>query len=213
MTRFFIRLLFFFIPNLLEISMDYTSYIPPSDYYIIDDESEEQMEDVAYQYGDIEKIIDFDSATEIPKVDSTMKIDSLMENLKIVSIDNGSKKYKKYTSEQVCMFVKIMQDEGTTVPRAAVRCGIPRQSAYRLLKEFNDSNGSVLPDFAPKAKNRGTKQKLSPQHTHFLIQYLDNHRSSTMGLTKDALLKQFPDIENISIPSLWKHVTIEPANV
>ncbi|KAI8641453.1 hypothetical protein BD408DRAFT_325096, partial [Parasitella parasitica] len=61
-------------------------------------------------------------------------------------------------------------------------------SAYRLLKEFNDSNGSVLPGFAPKAKNRGTKQKLFPQHTHFLIQYLDNHRSSTMGLTKDALL-------------------------
>ncbi|GAA5807048.1 hypothetical protein MFLAVUS_000398 [Mucor flavus] len=36
-----------------------------SDYYIIDDESEEQMEDVAYQYGDIEMIIDFDSPTEI----------------------------------------------------------------------------------------------------------------------------------------------------
>ncbi|ORE17331.1 hypothetical protein BCV71DRAFT_181650, partial [Rhizopus microsporus] len=50
-----------------------------------------------------------------------------------------------------------------------VRCSIPRQSVYRLLKEFNDSNGSVLPGFAPKAKNRGTKQKLFPQHTIFLI--------------------------------------------
>ncbi|KAI8888101.1 hypothetical protein K501DRAFT_174106 [Backusella circina FSU 941] len=50
-----------------------------------------------------------------------------------------------------------MQDEGTTVPKAAVRCNIPRQSAYRLLKEFKDSNGSVLPGFAPKAKNRGMK--------------------------------------------------------
>ncbi|KAG2190767.1 hypothetical protein INT47_002952, partial [Mucor saturninus] len=28
-----------------KINMDYISYIPPSDYYIIDDESEEQMED------------------------------------------------------------------------------------------------------------------------------------------------------------------------
>ncbi|EIE82825.1 hypothetical protein RO3G_07530 [Rhizopus delemar RA 99-880] len=63
-----------------------------------------------------------------------------------------------------------MQDEGTTVPKAAVRCSIPRQSAYRLLKDFNISNGSVLPGFAPKAKNRDVKQKLLPQHTLFLIQ-------------------------------------------
>ncbi|KAG2191224.1 hypothetical protein INT47_001826 [Mucor saturninus] len=185
--------------------MDYISYIPPSDYYIIDDESEEQMEDVAYQYGDIEKIIDFDSVTEITKVDSTMEIDSLTENLKTVSIDDGKRRYKKYTPEQVRMFIQIMQDEGTTVPKAAVRCKIPQQSAYRLLKDFNDSNSSVLPGFAPKAKNRGTKQKLFPQHTLFLIKYFDNHRSSTLGLTKEALLKQFPDLEDISIFSLWKH--------
>ncbi|KAG2206430.1 hypothetical protein INT46_002908 [Mucor plumbeus] len=30
--------------------MDYISRIPPSDYYIIDDESEEQTKDVVYQY-------------------------------------------------------------------------------------------------------------------------------------------------------------------
>jgi uncharacterized protein (UPF0264 family) len=107
--------------------MDFINFIPPSDYYIIDDESEEQMEDVAYQYGDIEKIIDFDSPpTEIPKVDTTMEIDSLTESIKTVSIDDGSKKYKKYTPEQVHMFIQIMQDEGTTVPKAAARCNIPR---------------------------------------------------------------------------------------
>ncbi|CEP10667.1 hypothetical protein, partial, partial [Parasitella parasitica] len=62
---------------LLEINMDYINFIPPNDYYIVDDESEEQMEVVAYQYGDIEKVIDFDSPAEISKVDSTMEIDSL----------------------------------------------------------------------------------------------------------------------------------------
>ncbi len=51
--------------------MDFINFIPPSDYYTVEDESEEQMEDVAYQYGDIEKIIDFDSVTEIPKVDTS----------------------------------------------------------------------------------------------------------------------------------------------
>ncbi|KAI9267756.1 hypothetical protein EDC94DRAFT_433288 [Helicostylum pulchrum] len=169
--------------------MDFINFIPPSDYYIIDDESEEQMEDVAYQYGDIEKIIDFDSPpTEIRKVDTTMEIDSLTENIKTVSIDDGSKKCNKYTPEQVRMFIQIMQDESTTVPKAAVRCNIPRQSAYKLLEEFNDSNSSVLPDFAPKAKNSGTKQKLFGQHSLFLIDYLDNHKSITLELAKEVLL-------------------------
>ena len=76
--------------------MDFINFIPPSGYYIIDDESEEQMEDVAYEYGDIEKIIDFDLPTEIPKVDTTMEIDSLTESIRTLSIDDGSKKYKKY---------------------------------------------------------------------------------------------------------------------
>lgn len=50
------------------------------------------------------------------------------------------------------MFIQIMQDEGTTVPKAAVRCNIPRQSAYRLLKEFTDSYGSVLPGLLRKPR-------------------------------------------------------------
>lgn len=168
------------------------------------------MEDVAYQYGDIEMIIDFDSPTEIlpPKVDSNMEIDSHSESIKTVSIDVGSKKYKKYTSEQMCMFIQIMQDKGTTVTKAAVRRNIPKQSAYRLLREFNNINGSLLPGFAPKAKNRDTKQKLFSKHTLFLIQYLDSHKSTTLGLVREVFLKQFTDSEDVSIPSLWKHVTV-----
>ena len=54
-----------------------------------------------------------------------MEIDSLTESIKTVSIDDGNKKYKKYTPEQVRMFIQIMQDEGTTVPKATVRCNIP----------------------------------------------------------------------------------------
>ncbi|CEP15026.1 hypothetical protein [Parasitella parasitica] len=161
-----------------------------------------------YQYSDIENVIDFDSpTTQIPRVDTTMEIDSLTESIKTVSIDDGSKKYKRYTPEQVRMFIHIMQGEGTTVPKVAVRCNIPQQSAYRLLKEFNDSNGRVLPGFAPKAKGRGTKQKLFGQHSLFLIDCLNNHKSTTLGLAKEVLLKQFPDLEDISIHSLWKHVT------
>lgn len=97
-----------------------------------------------------------------------MEIDTITENLKTVYIDDD-KKYKKCSPEQVRLFIQTMQDEGITVSKAAVRCSIPQQSAYRLLKEFNDSSGSVLPRFASKAKNKGTKRKLFPQLTLFLI--------------------------------------------
>ncbi|KAG2197485.1 hypothetical protein INT47_003093, partial [Mucor saturninus] len=65
------------LANIIEFSF---SSVDPKDLYTSkrllyhDDESEEQMEDVAYQYGDIKKIIDFDlPPTEIPKVDTTMR--------------------------------------------------------------------------------------------------------------------------------------------
>ncbi|KAL4211815.1 hypothetical protein AB4K20DRAFT_1513022 [Rhizopus microsporus] len=35
--------------------MDYVNYVPPSEYYISNNESEEQIEDVIQQYGEIEK--------------------------------------------------------------------------------------------------------------------------------------------------------------
>ncbi|KAG2203390.1 hypothetical protein INT47_010088 [Mucor saturninus] len=50
----------------------------------------------------MEMIIDFDSLIEIPKVDLTMEIDSLIK----------------------------AQGEGTTIPKAAVRRNISQQSAY-----------------------------------------------------------------------------------
>ncbi|KAI9281593.1 hypothetical protein BY458DRAFT_544331 [Sporodiniella umbellata] len=100
--------------------MDYISYILLSDYCVIDDQPREQTEDASLLIGDIEKINDFDSASEISKVNSTMEIDPPTKNLKIVSINNGSKNYKKYRSEQIYIPVKMRQDQGTTVPRAAV---------------------------------------------------------------------------------------------
>lgn len=64
---------------------------------------------IAYQYGYVEKIIDFDSVTDPTKEDTRMEIDTIIENLKTVSIDDGKRKYKKYTPEQAGLFIQIMQ--------------------------------------------------------------------------------------------------------
>lgn len=189
--------------------MDFINYTPAlEDSYISDNESE--MEDVAFEYGNIEKLIDLDSVTEVQATNMTMDIDVIAEDFQNISIIDESKKKKKYGPDQIRRFIQIMQDEGTTVPKAAVQCMIPRSTAYVLFKEFNAGDGTVLPGSAPKGKNRGTKKKLFPQHTAFLVLYLDKNPSSTLGLAREELTKNFPDL-TISLPSLWKHITEECA--
>jgi hypothetical protein len=71
------------------------------------------------------------------------------------------------TPKQVHLFIQIMQDECTIVPKTAVRYNIPRQKAYTPLREFNTSNNSALLGFHPESEIRGTKQKLFPRHIFF----------------------------------------------
>lgn len=111
-----------------------------------------------------------------------MEIDSITRDIQTVSIVDDSKKIKKYGPDQIRRFIQIMQEEGLSIPKAATRCMISRSTAYKLLAEFNAGNGTVLPGSAPKGKNRGTKQKLFPEHTRFLIEYYDQNRTSTLGL-------------------------------
>lgn len=64
---------------------------------------------VTYQYGNIEKIIDFDSLNdEVAKVGATMEIDTITEILKNALINDGKRNYRKYTLEQVLLFIQIM---------------------------------------------------------------------------------------------------------
>lgn len=52
---------------LSEVKMDHINFIPLSDHCTVKDRSEEQMRDVAYQYGEIKNIFNFDSPTKFSK--------------------------------------------------------------------------------------------------------------------------------------------------
>ncbi|CEP19269.1 hypothetical protein [Parasitella parasitica] len=98
----------------------------------------------------------------------------------------------------------MIQEEGLTTPKAADQCGIPRSSAYKLLNEFNSSDGSVLPGNAPKKRERDPK-KLFSQHSAFLIELFDNNPSIVL---EEAQLKLYEHFEGpeISISGLYKHI-------
>lgn len=190
--------------------MDYISYVPPTEeYYVTEEEYEEelQLKDDDLKLSDIEKIIDFTSTVAGNQQQSENAI--VIANMQEQSAIDSKKKYKKYGPEQIRQFIQIMQDESITVPKAAARCSIPRGTAYKLFAEYTESGGTVLPGSASKAKNRGTKQKLFPHHTKFIVSYLENNRSTTLKLAREALLREFPEVGDISLTSLWKHIKNE----
>ncbi|RCI01986.1 hypothetical protein CU098_008128 [Rhizopus stolonifer] len=49
---------------------------------------------------------------------------------------SNSVRYKKYGADQIERFNKVLQEEGLSLPKAAVVCDIPCSSVYRMLDEF-----------------------------------------------------------------------------
>ncbi|KAI8076720.1 uncharacterized protein B0P05DRAFT_471661, partial [Gilbertella persicaria] len=64
--------------------------------------------------------------------------------------------------------IDLIQEEGLSIPKAAKACGIPRSSAYELVKEYNESKATVVP--ASLSKKRGPHpKKLFDEYSRFLI--------------------------------------------
>lgn len=187
--------------------MDFIHYNPSEYPLLADDESTDEMDfsDLAIQYGEVQMLIDMDTIP-IPELQSS-EMEEVMENLvetfQEVTIKTPAK-YKKYGQDQIERFIRMIQEEGLTVPKAAEQCGIPRSSAYKLLDEFNAGDGSVLPGNIPKALKRGPK-KLFPQHSAFLIELFDNNPSIVLEEARLKLCEHFNGLE-ISIPGLYKHI-------
>jgi transposase len=115
-----------------------------------------------------------------------------------------TKTYKKYGPEQIARFTHILQETGATVPKAAEACGIPTSSAYKLLSQFNDSNGTILPGSRSTQKGKAKPKKLFPVHTAFLIHLFDANPSTVLEMAREELMKQFG--VSVAISSLYMHI-------
>lgn len=90
---------------------------------------------------------------------------------------------------------------------------ISRSAAYEILKQWNESDGTVIPvgcikrplkvnKFVPKANNI----KIKEQPTRFLIGLIDSNPCVTVSMTKEELCKLYEDLQ-ISESGLRKHMT------
>lgn len=146
--------------------MDYVNYIPDENYNSFVTEGME-VDEIAVEFGDIEMLRGNEYLREdFPQTAEDEKMEEIVVELEEMTITK-TKKYKKYSPEQIARFIHIVQETGDTVPKAAEACGIPTSSAYKLLNQFNDSNGTVLPGNTSTQKGKAKPKKLFPVHTAF----------------------------------------------
>lgn len=125
--------------------MDYVNYIPDENYNNFMTEGME-VDEVVVEFGDIELLRGNEYLVEdISQSVEDEKMEETVLELEEMTISTKTKTYKKYGPEEIARFIHILQETGSTVPKAVEDCGIPTSSAYKLLNQFNDSNGMILP--------------------------------------------------------------------
>jgi hypothetical protein len=110
--------------------MDFVNYNPTEEQARDGESSPDEMdiEYIAHEYGNIEKIIDLDTTSFTREVEMEDAVDALTTGLKAVAIAD-QKKVKKYGPDQIRRFMELVQEEGMSIPKAAVQAMIPRSSA------------------------------------------------------------------------------------
>ncbi|KAI8877528.1 hypothetical protein K501DRAFT_130034, partial [Backusella circina FSU 941] len=198
--------------------IDFIHFKPELSYYPSSETEDESDDDLAMDYGHIVQLADIDScqsAVDVKMEEASQEpstgapsVEEITTDFSTINIADDSKRKKnKYGFEQIRLFIELIQEEGLSVPKAAERCMILRNSAYILFNEFNEGDGSVLPGTSKKKKaNRGIPVKLLRQHTEFLVKLFDENPASTIEMAREALSANFSDF-TISLPSLWKHLT------
>ncbi|GAA5808718.1 hypothetical protein MFLAVUS_002113 [Mucor flavus] len=53
--------------------------------------------------------------------------------------------YKAYGPENIKRFIQLVQEEGGSIAKHAKACLIPRSTAYEILKQWNESDGTAIP--------------------------------------------------------------------
>ncbi|KAG0739549.1 hypothetical protein G6F16_011575 [Rhizopus arrhizus] len=102
-------------------------------------------------------------------------------------------------------------EEGGSVAKHAKTCFIPRSTAYEILKQWNNGDGTVIPKDCEKRTSkingavRANNVKLKQEHTDFLVELVDKNPYVTVDIAREELCRLFSDLE-ISASGLSKHM-------
>ncbi|CEG78602.1 hypothetical protein RMATCC62417_13181 [Rhizopus microsporus] len=123
-------------------------YIKANEIVMNETQVEEMIEemdldkDPAFTYG---KLLLLADDRTVPQ---EMEDDVVPEDVPPVPENNDSNKalsYKAYGLENIKQFIQLMQEKGGSVAKHAKACFIPRSTAYEILKQWNESDRTVIP--------------------------------------------------------------------
>ncbi|KAG2225062.1 hypothetical protein INT45_003262 [Circinella minor] len=127
--------------RLEKTTIGFINYEPETDAHgYAESKDEMDFESTAIEYGNIEMIVKFDDMKEAENERMIEAVNCISEEIQVLSIRN-IKRYKKYGQDQIERFIRLKQEEGLSIPKAAAQCGIPRSTTYELINEFNSSDG------------------------------------------------------------------------
>lgn len=86
-----------------------------------------EVEVVAHEYGNIEKLVEFSSQLPETQVVEMEVVDVCEITAKVEAVSLVVEKKKKKYGQH---FFFLMREEGTPVAKAAEKCMIPRSTAY-----------------------------------------------------------------------------------
>ncbi|CEP07197.1 hypothetical protein [Parasitella parasitica] len=117
--------------------MNSIHYNPSEDPYSGYDESSNEMDldNLAFRLGEIEKLVDMDTViiTDPKSTGIEEVMDSLTATFQKVTID-PPQKYKRNGQDQIEQFIRLIQEEGLTVPKSAEQCGYSSQQCVQAFK-------------------------------------------------------------------------------
>ncbi|PHZ14663.1 uncharacterized protein RHIMIDRAFT_235427 [Rhizopus microsporus ATCC 52813] len=184
--------------------MDYIKYNPETES-LLRAQYEMEVDNHELDFGTLNNLTHFESLNH--QVIEPQPMEDLVEEITVdmSKVKLSTRKYKNYGADQIERSIKVLQEEGLSVPKATAVYGIPRSGAYRLLDEFNSCDGHVLPGTTVKPKTVKPKNFFQG-HTEFLIVLFNKNPSIVLEEARSQLLSNFPEIGDITISSLYTHI-------
>ncbi|CEI87640.1 hypothetical protein RMCBS344292_02050 [Rhizopus microsporus] len=153
--------------------------------------------DSAFTYGKL--LLLADDRTVLQEMEDNI----VYEDVPLVPEDNDSNKalsYKAYGLENIKRFIHLIQEEDGSIAEHAKACFIPHSTTYEILKQWNESGGTVISVGCMKRpfNNNGTLRtndsKLTQKHTQFLISLVDQNPCITVNTAREQLCNMFQSL-------------------
>ncbi|CEP13033.1 hypothetical protein [Parasitella parasitica] len=99
-------------------------------------------------FGALNNLVHFESVDQ--QVIEPQPMEEITIDMSKVKL--STRKYKNFEADQIERFIKRLQEERLSVPKAVAVCNIPGSSACKLLDKFNSDDEHVLPGTTVKPK-------------------------------------------------------------